>query len=379
MSILIGADLVPTKSNIHYFEEGNVERLLGMDLLAEMNKADYRIINLETPLSDSRSPILKCGPNLIASTKSVNAYSAMGIDLVTMANNHILDHGEQGIRSTCKTLSEKGIAYLGVGDTIEDAWHPYFFSWNNKRIGIYACAEHEFSIATDESAGANPFDPLNSLDHIMGTKEQCDFLIVLYHGGREFYRYPSVELQKKCRKMVEKGADLVICQHSHCIGCEEKYQNGTIVYGQGNFLFDDEDDEFWKTGMLIEIDDNFHINYLPLKKENEVVRLAKDHEAEEILDNFFFRSNQIKDPTFVKTNYLNLSTDKVDYYLLKMSGLKRNIVYRVINKLMNHKLDKWYIKHYMSRDKLVQLENYINCEAHRELILTAFFDKRLSK
>lgn len=72
----------------------------------------------------------------------------------------------------------------------------------------------------------------------------CDYTIVLYHGGKEHYRFPSPNLQKYCRKFIEKGANIVICQHSHCIGCEENYKNGKIIYGQGNFLFDDSDDEY---------------------------------------------------------------------------------------------------------------------------------------
>lgn len=219
--ILIGADLVPTNSNMLYFESGDVKTLLGEDLLQLMQRADCRIFNLEVPLCDKENPILKCGPNLIASEKSVNGIKAMGVDVVTLSNNHILDQGEQGLRTTRNILEKNGIDYLGAGSTPEEAAKPYFFVHKSKKMGIYACAEHEFTIVSDVTAGANPFDPLNSLDHIAAAKRQCDYLIVLYHGGKEHYRYPSVQLQKTCRKIVEKGADLVVCQHSHCIGCEE--------------------------------------------------------------------------------------------------------------------------------------------------------------
>ena len=90
------------------------------------------------------------------------------------------------------------------------------------KVGIYVCAEHEFSIATEKLPGANPFDPLWSLDHIQKLKQQCDYVVVLYHGGKEEYRYPSPELQKVCRRISEKGADLVLCQHSNCVGCQEE-------------------------------------------------------------------------------------------------------------------------------------------------------------
>lgn len=76
---------------------------------------------------------------------------------------------------------------------------------------MYACTEHEFSIVTNYAPGANTYDPLETPDYIRSLKDKCDYLIVLYHAGKEHYRYPSPYLQKVCRKMVEKGADLVIC------------------------------------------------------------------------------------------------------------------------------------------------------------------------
>ena len=148
------------------------------------------------------------------------------MDLLTLANNHILDQDQQGLVSTCSVLDAAGIAYTGVGQTPEEAAKPYIFECDGKRIGVYACAEHEFSIVTEHSAGANPIDLLETPDHVAALKEQCDYVIVLYHGGKEHYRYPSPNLQKVCRKLVEKGADLVVCQHSHCIGCEEKIPGG---------------------------------------------------------------------------------------------------------------------------------------------------------
>ncbi|MFP3360883.1 CapA family protein, partial [Planococcus sp. SIMBA_143] len=85
-------------------------------------------------------------------------------------------------------------------------------------------------------------------------------------GGKEHYRYPSPYLQKICRKFVEKGADIVICQHSHAVGCFEEYHNSTIIYGQGNFVFDNSNIEFWQTSILVDINikDGITIDYIPI-------------------------------------------------------------------------------------------------------------------
>ena len=166
MNILIGADFVPTKSNIEYFEKGDIKHLLGEQLAELFSNADYRIFNLEIPLTDKASPISKCGPNLIAHTSAVNGYKTAGIDLLTLANNHILDHGKQGLENTLNVLNDAGINYVGVGKTREQAAKPFVFECDNKKIGVYACAEHEFSVVTDSSAGANPIDLLESPDHV---------------------------------------------------------------------------------------------------------------------------------------------------------------------------------------------------------------------
>lgn len=368
MKILIGADFVPTKSNFSQFESGNVKELFGSELCDKIEGADYRIFNLEVPLADRENPIPKCGPNLIAPTKCIAGYKAARVDLLTLANNHILDQDQQGLESTIQILNQAGIAYTGVGSTPDEAAKSCVFFCDEKKIGVYACAEHEFSIVTEHSAGANPIDLLESPNHVAKLKERCDYVIVLYHGGKEHYRYPSLNLQKVCRKLVEKGADLVVCQHSHCIGCEEKYQGGTIVYGQGNFLFDDDDSEFWKTSLLISISDAFKIEYIPLVKNGSTVRMAEGDTADEILADFRFRGRQIQESGFIEAEYARFSQEMLNRYLMTFSRKGNGFAFRALNKLTHGKWAKGFAARLPQTYKLA-LMNYIQCEAHRELLI----------
>ena len=369
MRILIGADFVPTVRNISQFETGAMPELLGEDLAKLLKSSDYRIFNLELPLVDHPHPITKCGPNLIAPTFCVAGYKAIGVNLLTLANNHIMDQGQLGLTSTMQVLEQAGISYTGVGKTPAEATKPFVFDCKGKRIGVYACAEHEFSIVTDHSAGANPIDLLESPDHVAKLKEQCDYVIVLYHGGKEHYRYPSPNLQKVCRKLVEKGADLVVCQHSHCIGCEEKYLHGTIVYGQGNFLFDDSESEFWQTGMMVSIDDDFEISYVPLLKCGNGVRLAEGENAERIICDFNSRSEMIKNLSFVEAEYGKFAMSSQSGYIGVFTGKSGRLLFRVMNKLTRGKWLTRLQKRISQRQRLAML-NYIACEAHRELYVT---------
>ena len=375
MKILIGADLVPTDTNVALFAAGDAKALVGEELMAVLQSADYRIFNLEVPLADSPSPITKSGPALIAPTAAVAGYKALGVDCLTMANNHIMDQGAKGLDSTCKTLDAAGIAHLGTGADLAQAAAPYIFEVEGKKIGIYSCAENEFSIAGENAPGANPIDPWESGDHVANLKAQCDYVIVLYHGGKEHYRYPSPGLQKACRKLVDKGADLVLCQHSHCIGCEEKYQQGTIVYGQGNFLFDHSAREHWQTGLLVALGEDFAVSYIPLRKNGAAVSLAQGTDGETILEAFMQRSREILDPAAVEANYLRFAKSMGQDYLTAFGG-KETKLFMMANKLSRGKLRRYRNKkRYVQRYNL-GLANFFRCEAHRELIITYLKDCR---
>lgn len=370
MSIIIGADLVPTAENIPAFSAGEMEKLFGPALLAALRQADFRIFNLEVPLADTAAPIPKVGAAMRAPANTVRAMKQLPVDLFTLANNHCMDQGAQGLRSTCAALQRAGIAFLGAGDTVQQAAKPYVFAHKGKTIGVYACAEHEFSIADDRHAGANPLDLLETPDHIAALKPHCDYVVVLYHGGKEFYRYPSPMQQKLCRKLVEKGADLVVCQHSHCIGAYERYRGGCIVYGQGNFLFEDGDGEFVQTGMLVCVGDDLGVSFLPLRRIPGGVRLAEKEDAETILRELEERSAQLQDPGAVERLYRDFAAKNRDAYLRALNGaVQRTLWYRALNRLTAGKWGRWYLaRHYRPSDRL-RIRNYIECEAHRELLL----------
>ena len=372
MKIIISADLVPTQSNKDLFDCGNIKEIFGDELCEKLVEADARIFNLEVPLYDGDSKIKKSGPSLKAPTSTMVGIKALDPTLVSIANNHILDCGKDGLDSTIELLKENNIAYIGAGQNLSCAKKPYIIEKDGKKIGVYSCAEHEFSIAAEESAGANPFDPLYSLDEIAELKAQTDFVIVLFHGGRELYRYPTPMQQKRCRRMIEKGADFVICQHSHCVGCEEKYLGGTIVYGQGNFIFDYRNDTEWQTGLLtvIDIEDNncSKISYVPVQKQGNKVRIAA---SDEIIDGFIARSEQIKDKNFVVSAFENEVQKNIGWPLSVLLGkFSSSFIYKALNKI-SIKISKKYLSYKFYNEKnALSVINQINCESHREFLLT---------
>lgn len=374
MGVLIGADFVPTASNSHLFERGNIEDLIGVELYEMFCQADYRIVNLELPLTDKEQPIEKCGPNLSANTNTINGYKKLKIDMLTLANNHILDQGSFGVYSTIKTLENEKIQFIGLaGEKYKDNSFS-IFEFQCKKIAVYACAEHEFSTLERWEIKANPYEEKATNDTIKHLAEQYDYIIVLYHGGKEYYRYPSPCLQTRCRNMVLSGANLVVCQHSHCIGCEERYKGGTIVYGQGNFLFDISNNEYCQTGLLIEINSRFEISYIPLKKNGHCVSVANGEDGIKILNDFYKRSRQIEEETFVKDNYNRFSREIIETYLWSLSG-KESFLFRALNKLCRGKLRSNRLKRKYNKESLMKIYNCLICEAHKELLVNCLEKK----
>lgn len=364
-TIIIGGDLAPTKSNYSYFQEGNMKALIDEGLLSVLESADHRIFNLELPLTDIEKPISKDGPNLLAPVSTLNGIKALNPTFLGLSNNHILDHDEQGLIQTMNLLSQNNIGWVGAGKNLADASKPVSIENDDVKIGIYACAEIEFSIAEENAAGANPFDPFESLDHVSSLKSKSDYVIVLYHGGKEHYRYPSPYLRKVCRKLVEKGADLVICQHSHCIGAFENYNNGVIVYGQGNFLFDHSEIEFWQTSLIVKASfgDKMTVEFIPLCKKGMGIELPSSEKSEAILKAFNERSHNITLKGFVESEYEKFCMKNGLFYMGAYAGMGR--VLRKINGLTNGIITKIIF----SRKKRNMVQNFIECEAHRELFL----------
>lgn len=374
MRILIGADTVPTESNSSYFSSGQIDALLGRNLREVMDSADFRLVNLEVPFASEVHPIKKCGPNLSADPRAINGLKAMGINCVSMANNHILDQGPAGYCETVRVLDEACIDHFGAGSNLAEAKVPYRISAGDIKIGFVSFAEHEFTIASENTPGANPYNDEDAIRVIRSLKIECDYVVALYHGGIEHYRYPSPQLQHRCRRLVDNGADYVICQHSHCIGCYETYNNSTIVYGQGNFIFDAEEIECWQTSLLIELSftkDATSIKYYPIRKNGPFVNLAQGSEGDSIIEAFESRSKEIADDSrLVEENFIDYSRENLYWTLRSFIPGGNSIFFKVVNRITGRKL----ASKILGERKLLNILNKVECEAHREVLIAGLKD-----
>lgn len=362
--ILIGGDVTPTDKNMEFFRQGDAETILGKELYQYWKSADYRLFNLECALTDRPNRIIKNGPHLVFDDTCLHGIEALNPSLVLLANNHILDAGEDGLSDLLRHLDSLNINYIGAGNNISLLNQFYVIEADDKKIGIFNCCDHEFSIAGADAAGANPFT-FECLESIKELSVKVDYTVVAYHGGKEYYRYPSPLMQHRCRQMVDYGANLVLCQHSHCIGSLENYNNATILYGQGNFIFNKKSDEYWDTSLLVELDFNnsCDLRFIPIIRTETGTMLPDNDTAEKILHELHERSKKVNDPEFIERNFSSFATCILPSYLYAFSGWSK---YRVA---IDKKLFKgFFIKRYYSKKALATILNFITCEAHHEVV-----------
>ncbi len=373
ITIVIGGDVYPRGKVAPHFISGNAAEIFN-DVLPVLQNADYTVVNLECPLADSETPILKDGANLRAVTKTVNGLKQSGIDAVNLSNNHIFDHGAEGIKSTLSTLSNHQIANFGAGKNLEEAAKAHIVTIKGKEIAFLGVAEHEFTIASETKYGANPLDVANNVRAIKALRKQVDYIILLYHGGKEHYAYPTPNHQNKSRFFIEEGADVVIAQHSHVAGSYEEYLGKLIVYGQGNLIFEklSRNYETWFEGFIIELKLNaskIDFNFIPIQQSKKQVgaKKMKQNEAEFMLNELNKRSTLIKNTDFVKEEWLKLCRQDLSLYKSRLHG--HNRILRVLNRKIN--FSKWLYPKW----KRMMIRNVIECETHREGLETLWHDE----
>lgn len=365
--ILIGGDVCPIGRNQHLFRSGNALKLIN-DLMPEFEKSSLSIVNLESPLIRRETPIEKIGPNLGVPVDCARGLKAMGIDVVGLANNHIMDHASNGLRSTIGSLEKYKIAFVGAGENLEEARKIMIREIGGIRIGILAMAEHEFGIATKTEPGVNPLNMIDAIRNMRTHRDGCDFLIVLVHGGNEHYIYPPPHLLDTCRLFIEEGASAVICQHSHCSGCMEMYSGSPIVYGQGNFIFDMATSyPTWYVGFLVKLEicktGRCNVNLIPFRQSDGILgarRMTSEQAAKWRLK-FDEYSRCLSNPIVFNKKWREYCRERRNYYLNKLNGTP-SILRRIAGKLnLLRMLD--------GPEKQRARLNIIRCESHRDALI----------
>lgn len=332
---------------------------------------DFNVLNLEAPITSSTKTLRKTGPCLKISPVWGPMLKECGVNVVTLANNHIMDYSEQGFNDTIRVLSNHNIASVGGGADLHEAGKPLFLNAQSSKIAILNFADREFSSATQSKPGANPIDVISNVRAIKAIKESVDFLIVIVHGGHENINHPGIYYRDLLRFYVENGANMVISHHTHVASGYEIYHGSPIFYSLGNFFFpwSGSKPESWYTGIGVQVildssGSKFKVMPTCFEKTGKMVDLMDDDEAETLRNNLMELGKQAADDVWLhewwEEYYRKHSLDKL------LSFYKPN---RIMRALIRR--NEFVYSQYFSRDKLLRLFHLLNCDSRIEHVRSA--------
>lgn len=334
-----------------------------------VSSADYSIVNFEFPIvAKEGNPIAKCGPNLKGQTASVEAIKYAGFRCCTLANNHILDQGEACLLDTKNRLEEAGIKTVGAGANLSEASEILYIEKEGQKVAIINCCEHEFSIATENSPGANPLNPILQYYKIQEARQKADYVLVIVHGGHEHYQLPSPRMKETYRFFLDAGADAVVNHHQHCYSGYEVYNEKPIFYGIGNFLFDREGvrNSIWNEGFMVELTFGKIISYqlIPYVQcaEDTTIELMTGGKVKEFEDQIIKLNKIISDDEKIEVAFRDLAGQKSRSQKLVFSPYS--------NRLSRALAYRGWIPSFLHKKKITEIINYIACESHRDISLT---------
>jgi poly-gamma-glutamate capsule biosynthesis protein CapA/YwtB (metallophosphatase superfamily) len=344
------------------------------DLVEEFQKSDLNVIDLECPLVDRGEPIKKTGPNLKGTPEAIHALQFLNVKLAAMANNHIMDFGAAAMQATRDLCESSGIATVGVGHNLSDARKPFIAKLKNSRVAILNITENEWSNTTGENPGANPLDLAKNFADIRAAKLQADYVILIYHGGNEFYHLPSPRVKETLRFFIDAGADAVITHHTHIVSGYEVYNGCPIFYSLGNFCFDwpGHRDTFWNTGMAVRLvlKKSIEFEIIPFKQNGTTVGILKlqGQEREQFFTNIASLNAIIADENRLARAFSDYAVQKRERYLSYIEPYR--------NALLTSLRKRKFIPSFLSNQKKRLLLNITRCEAHRDLLIEILSEKK---
>ena len=246
--ITIAGDLCLTEDGFvidKYDTVNDLKQCISPEILQITNESDLFYVNHEYTISDRGTPLAGKYYTFRAKPERMSILKEMGTDIVSLANNHVYDYGEEALLDTVDLLEKAGIPYVGGGRNIGEAKRPIYFIINGIKIGFVGASNGEriryTPQATEESAGIlRAYDTTEYNQVIQTASMECDYLIAYIHWGTEDSNYLNADQQRWGREFLASGADIVIGGHPHVLQGIEYVDGKPIIYSLGDFWFNNE-------------------------------------------------------------------------------------------------------------------------------------------
>lgn len=292
--IVIAGDLCFAEDGFvldHFDEVGDLSQCISPEILDATNDADLFFLNHEYAISDGGEPLNGKYYTFRADPERMDLLKQMGTDLVSLANNHVYDYGEEAMLDTANLLQQADIQYVGGGRNIEEAKRPAFFDISGIRVGFVAASNAEKMRYTPQAEEDSPgvllaYDTAEFNQMIEDASKECDFLIVYIHWGDEDTNDFNDLQQEMGREFLDSGADIVVGGHPHVLQGMEYVDGKPIVYSMGDFWFNDETKYTGLLKLSIGQDGLKEMSFVPCMQDGYETHYISDSDDQEELYEF---------------------------------------------------------------------------------------------
>lgn len=362
MKVSIAGDFSPRHRMPALFDAGKFEQAFG-DIKFAFDNSDFNIANFETTIPASGAKAIeKVGPNLSCGQSSIEALKWLGIDTLTLANNHAGDYGPESLLHTIGLLNKSEIAHVGAGCNIDEADEILYLNKDGETLAVVNCCEHEYGIATKDTAGTNPLDAVRQFRTIREARSRADYVLVIVHGGAEGFQLPTPRMQDIYRFFIDAGADAVVNHHQHCCSGIEIYDGKPIFYGLGNFAFDHPNpSKEWTEGIIATLEftkDGTSHAYTPYIQFAEKPSVSPVANAKEF-------NLKIKELSDIIADRERLE-QHVDNYFSDWQSIVRGRLQPYHGRILKSLYSRGFLPSLLSRENKRVIQNMVNCETHRE-------------
>ena len=280
-----------------YDERGKkIYGILSEEVVKELNSTSLTIANNEFTISNRGEKMPGKYYTFRASPSRIPIYNEMGVDLVTLANNHVYDYGKLAFLDMLESLDKYKMPHIGAGKNLADASTPYYFIINGYKIAFVNANRSEKNILTPGATDTEPgvlrcYDPTYFTNLIKNTKQESDFLIALLHWGKEDHHELETVQVETSKAYIDAGADLIIGTHAHVLQGIDFYKDKAIIYNIGDFIFNHEDKDTMILKTIIDNDGNFKYYIIPAHQKDKYTYLLTGNDKERVINNIINYSN----------------------------------------------------------------------------------------
>lgn len=273
---------------------GTIDTCIDSRLLGEMQQSDLCMVNNEFPYSDRGTPCPGKTYTFRSKPENVALLAQMGVDIVSLANNHAYDYGADALCDTLSVLDDAEIMHVGAGRNIEEASAPVYVEINKVKIGVVAATQIE-RLDTPDTKGATKTAPgvmrcysQGELDRLLQViteaKKQCDVLVVYIHWGTENTDVLDWAQPYQADLIAKAGADLIVGAHPHCLQGLDMIDGVPVIYSLGNYWFNSKPLDSGLLKVTVNKEGVESVRILPARQENCYTSLLEDAQKQRVLD-----------------------------------------------------------------------------------------------